>query len=239
MPITTTAIIEDLFTKTYPQVAVLVVGDGTGEGDALRTALGLHYIPAVGAWLGATAYANVHESTGWVGKFNLSDGAELESIRLATGDLYTNTLDATLVELHDKGYTFLQKRVGRAGSFFNDNRTATDSTSDYSSISNNRTIQKAIRGVYDALLDELSSPVDIDPTNGQLSVGYIEYLKSEAEAFLLQMESDGELSGFSVTIDPNQDVLSSSEIKISIKIVPKGIARNILVTMGFALQISN
>ena len=61
----------------------------------------------------------------------------------------------------------------------------------------------------------------------------------EAEAFLLQMESDGELSGFSVTIDPNQDVLSSSEIKISIKIVPKGIARNILVTMGFALQISN
>lgn len=222
MPITTTAIIEDLFTKTYPQVAVLVVGDGTGEGDALRTALGLHYIPTVGAWLGATAYANVHESTGWVGKFNLSDGAELESIRLATGDLYTNTLDATLVD-----------------SFFNDNRTATDSTSDYSSISNNRTIQKAIRGVYDALLDELSSPVDIDPTNGQLSVGYIEYLKSEAEAFLLQMESDGELSGFSVTIDPNQDVLSSSEIKISIKIVPKGIARNILVTMGFALQISN
>lgn len=229
--------LDDLYTKTFPKVDVLVVGDGGAGGEKIRQSLGVVCLPSVGTWLGATALANVHESTAWVDKFNLSDGAELEKVRLATGKLLEDTLVATQDELHDKGYTFIQKHTGRAGSYFNDNRTATSATSDYSSISNNRTIQKAIRGIRAALLGELSSPVEIDPENGQLSIAFIEDFKSKGEAPLFLMQADGELSGYELTIDPTQNVLATSTITVGVKLVPFGVARNILVNIGFATNI--
>lgn len=51
------------------------------------------------------------------------------------------------------------------------------------------------------------------------------------------MQRDGELSAFSVTINPAQNVLSTSTLYISVSIVPKGVARNIVVNVGFTLSI--
>lgn len=236
-PTLNTASIDDLFTKTYPQVAILAAGDGEAEGEQLRLSYGLHYIASVGALLGATALAKVNESTAWVGKFNLSNGVELESPRLATGVLLKDTLTATLDELHDKGWTYLRKHTGKAGTYFNDNYTATDQTSDYSTINNNRTIQKAVRVVRAALLDEVSAPVEVDPDTGKLANGYVEYLKSLGDAPLDTMDADGETSGSAVNIDPNQDVLSTSNVQVGIEVVPFGVSRNLIVNIGLAANL--
>jgi hypothetical protein len=231
------ASIDDLFTNTFPQVAVLAAGDGGGEGEQLRQSYGLHYIASVGALLGATAFAKVNESTAWVRKFNLSDGVELESPRLATGVLLKDTLTATLDELHDKGWTYLRKHTGKAGTYFNDNYTATDQTSDYSTINNNRTIQKAIRVVRTVLLDELSAPVEVDPDTGQLANGYVEYLKSLGETPLDTMETAEEASGSAVNINPNQNVLATSNVQVGIEVVPYGVSRNLIVNIGLAANL--
>jgi hypothetical protein len=47
------------------------------------------------------------------------------------------------------------------------------------------------------------------------------------------MVRDGEASAIGVTIDPNQNVASTSELTITINIVPVGVARNIVVNIGF------
>jgi hypothetical protein len=80
----------------------------------------------------------------------------------------------------------------------------------------------------------------IDATTGNLSIGYIEFLKTLAEEPLSKMEKAGELSknGYSVEIDPTQNFLQTSELFVTIKLVPKGVSRNITVNLGFALRIA-
>ena len=52
------------------------------------------------------------------------------------------------------------------------------------------------------------------------------------------MQRRGEVSSFQTLIDPEQDVLSTSKLAITIKIVPVGVARNIVVNIGFAVNLS-
>lgn len=59
-------------------------------------------------------------------------------------------------------------------------------------------------------------------------------MKNEGNRFLEQMERDGELSGCSVEIDSNQNVLATSTIKVVIQNVPMGVSRNISIEMGYA-----
>ena len=51
------------------------------------------------------------------------------------------------------------------------------------------------------------------------------------------MVRDGELSAFDVLIDPNQPVLSTGKLIITIKLVPIGIANDITIYVGFTNKI--
>jgi len=51
------------------------------------------------------------------------------------------------------------------------------------------------------------------------------------------MERDDELSAFGVTIDPLQNVLSTSKLEITISIVPIASADNIEVNIGFTTSL--
>jgi hypothetical protein len=223
-------------TQTAPNVAVLVAGSGSGRAPALATALGRPYVPAVGACLGALAAASVHENIGWVERFNMSDGAELETIRLADG---TNTPTYSMLDgLNTKKYLVLRKHIGRAGTYFNDSFTATIATSDYSNLEANRTMNKAKREVRVELLPDLNSPLTVDAVTGFLAKSTIGYFEAKCERALARMQGAGEISGFDVYINPDQDVLATSQLNISVKIVPRGVARNILVKIGFAVSVA-
>ena len=54
---------------------------------------------------------------------------------------------------------------------------------------------------------------------------------------LIQMQSANEISGFNVNINPNQNVLSTGILNVTVELVPVGVARNIIITIGFALHV--
>ena len=127
--------------------------------------------------------------------------------------------------------------VGDADNYFNDSHTLDVLTSDYAYIENNRTIDKAIRGIRRNLLPYLSSPLDVDASTGKLDNGTVKFLEATAGDALTDMEKAGELSGYSVGIDADQNVLATSEVEIVIKNVPKGVMRKVKVKIGFTTNI--
>lgn len=224
-------------------VSVVFSEDGGATGAALAVSEG-YSITTLGHTLGTVSLSKVHENIGWVGKFNASDGTELETLNFATGETLLAQSSATLTSLATAGYIFLEKKVGKTGSFYRDSPTATLATSDYAYVENKRTIDKATRGIYSNVLDLVNSPLYVDADTGKLSEATIALFRNETLQPLETMAANGEIStGASgelpedtVTIDPDQNVLSTSTINIVVKIRPVGVARTIAVTIGFTIN---
>jgi hypothetical protein len=233
--------LSDCAALTAPYVVPCIGQDGAALGAFLYATTGKS-VTTLGATLGALAYASVAEDIAWVQKFNMSDGNELDVPAMANGQLVRDLSDGLLGNIQDKAYNFLRTFVGVPGSYFNEDRTATTVQSDYAYASNVRTIQKAMRGVYSGLIPALNSPITLN-SDGTLSDVSVAYLTTLAEKNLFQMVRDSELSGsvdqpgFSVEINTAQNVLSTGKIVISVSLVPIGVARNIVVNIGFNVSI--
>lgn len=230
---TNIATLPDLAVLTSNKVSVVIGQDASNLGSKLYASTGKS-VTTLGATLGTLALANVQEDIAWVGKFNLSNGTELESIAFANGQKFTDiSITLTLLDAIDlKRYIFLRKFPNKAGSYFNDSHTAIAQNSDYAFIENNRVIDKAIRGVYASLIDSLNSPLLLT-SDGKLANSTVVSLEGLAKVNTDQMVRDGEVSAVGVTINPNQNVASTSLITVTINIVPIGVARNITVNIGF------
>ncbi len=223
----------DLSIRNANKVSVLISQDGAGLGYSLYKAKGKS-ITTLGATLGAIAKANVQEDIAWVGKFDQSNGVELESIAFANGVNFNDaSVSAGLLDATDlKRYIFLRKFPNLAGSYYNDSHTAISQGSDYAFIESNRVIDKAIRGVYQSLLPSLNSPLLLN-ADGTLANSTIAYLESQAVVITDNMVRSGEASAIAVSIDPVQNVASSSKVVVAINLIPIGVARNIIVNIGF------
>lgn len=231
-----------LHSNDNPNVSVLCSGDGSGAGNALATLLTLKYIPAGGAVLGCLSKAAVHENIGWVRKFPLTyraGGVEnYQKALLCDGKYIPGDVSPSQLEtLSDKGYIFMRTIEGVAGVYVNDTHTACDEISDYRYIENVRTIHKAKRGIRAALLPDLNSPIEVS-SDGQLSADTVAYFTNQTSRPLNLMLNAGEISAFEVLIDPDQDVLTTSVLRIEVKIVPRGTARTIKVSIGYAVSVS-
>ena len=228
----------DLRALSNKNVSVVIGEDGANEGKALADSES-YSITCIGATLGTIALAEVFRNIGHVGRFNQVDGAEFEVPAIALGTTTTLVKDqstSSLDSLHDKGYIFLKKFVGYSGTFYNDSACTIATTSDYAYIENNRTMDKAVRGIRNFLLPFQNAPLYVNE-NGTLTEDVIALYKNETERALEQMERDGEISAFSVTINPEQNVLTTSKISISVKVVPVGVAREIEINIGFAVNV--
>jgi len=227
----------DLRALTDSLVSVVIGEDGGAEGAALAVSTSAS-VTTLGATLGAVSLANVNESIAWIQKFNLSNGTELEIAAFANGDLVKSKATSFLDALNDKGYIFLRKftKSGLTGTFHNDSPTAIAVTSDFAFIENNRTIDKASRGIRKFVLPELNSPLIVN-ADGSLFEETVAVFTSLTSRALEEMERNQEISAFEVTIDPSQNVLSTSTLKVTVKIVPVGVARAIEFTIGYALNI--
>lgn len=233
----TVSTLPDLRAQDAKNVSVVIGTDGAGKGASL--AVDSSTKPSIiGLALGAVSIAKVNENIGWVGRFNVTKNIinEFDVPALMTGELYKNVPPNTLDALNNKGYIFLVKHVGIAGTYFNDTHTAKSIASDYAFIENNRTIDKAVRGVRTKMLPDLNAPLYVN-TDGTLTEDTVASYRNSALRALEQMERDGEISDKDVIINPAQDVLSSSKVIVTIKIVPVGVARNIVVNIGFAVKI--
>lgn len=211
-----------------------VIGQaGSSTGAALYTDEGntdKASVSGLGVVLGLVSLAGVHEAISWIEKFP----AGVDVPAFGDGTLL-NTLDRTIIEALDKSrYLFFVTYAGLSGSYMNDSHTMDAPTSDYAYIENVRTMDKAVRGIRTYLLPKLGGNVYIDKSTGKLQTHSVEYLQTVANKQLEDMEKAGELSGYIVEIDPDQNVLATSEIEFVIRPVGVGVVRRFKIKIGFA-----
>lgn len=201
----------------------------------------------LGAVMGAIARANVQESIAWVRQFNLFTD-DFQDIEFGFGDInldeaeenfislnrYESLSPVLLDDLDEKGYIFPIRYSGRTNGIYI-SKDQTCSTGDYRTIARNRTINKSRRAVRAALLPYVNSPLLVNPTTGYLAPAKITAFRTLVGEILAKMEADQEISGYAVTIDPNQNVLVNDTLKISYVLVPVGVATRILVEEGLSL----
>jgi len=240
----TLATLADLRALDSERMSVCIGMDKGGTGGGLFISEG-YSVAALGATLAAKAFGETHENIGWVGKFDMSSGSELNTIQFATGEDFESQQQTDLDDLTAIGYIFFKKVVGSTGTFFDDAPTCTVATSDFAYWENQEVIDKAIRETYIAVLPLVNSPLYVATDTGSLSEATIEVFKTAAfgaldrlaQAGNISTKESGELDQNSVIIDPNQDVLGTSEIVLTIQLVPVGVARTITVNIGFTTKI--
>lgn len=209
-------------------VSVLIGADlGDERARAIFGTFGSY--PGIGGLaLGLLSAAGVHESIGWVKKFPTG----ITTPGFVTGEAYTALNNALIEELDAAGYIFPVTYPGVAGVYLNDSHVMTAPTDDYAYIENVRTMDKAVRGIRAALTPELGGNIYIDASTGKMQPYTVEHLKTVAGRTLENMEKAGELSGYAVEIDPEQNVLATSTVDIKIKKVDVGVMRNIRLSIG-------
>lgn len=219
------------------RVSVVISQAGSGTGTELYTHADnkatKSSVSSIGVMLGLLSAAAVHQSISWVKQF--PTGITVPAF--GDGTLLRN-LDSALIEQLDAArYLFLVTHVGQAGSYVNDSHTMDSATSDYAMIESVRTMDKAVRGIRTYLIPELGGNVYIDPDTGKMQPYSVSHLETTANKALEDMEKAGELSGYKVEIDPEQDVLSTSTVEIVVKQVAVGVMRKIKVKIGFAKSV--
>jgi hypothetical protein len=207
-----------------PHVAVVLGQDNTVATAAAHAAK----YASVGIALGCAAAVPVQRNIGRVKngpvkvvRASLSNGALMSTI----SDVNQNTLDTN-------GYVFFRQHVGLAGFYFNDDHTAAPVTNDYAQFTYSRTVNKAVRIAYTTYVNELLDEVLVDATTGKLSTAVIKHYQGILESAILSNMID-EISGVTVAVDANQNVLSTGQVKVVLSIVPVGTVRKIQVTIGF------
>ena len=216
---------KDLHKEAYNRVGVLI-------GDTVKASEGA----AVGLMAGRLATLPVQRNIARV-----KNGA-LKPIAMFLGEKPVEENASAVSDLYDAGYITPRKYVGKTGYFFTDDRLACEQTDDYAHITARRTIDKAYRIAYTALLDLMMDELAVND-DGTLRHGIIMAWQQMMEnAVNRAMTAAGELSadengaGCKAYIDPKQDVLSTSKIELVLKVRPFGYARYVDVKLGFQVE---
>lgn len=216
--------LRDLRTYNYRKVSILLASTKAGKKSA-----------AIGLALGRQAIIPVQRNIGRVdsGALNIASGF------LTDGTVLKKFSEAMLNTIHDKGYILFRQFVGRSGIYFNDDSTATTETDDFKTLSNNRTIHKALIVAYQTYVDEINKEIDIT-SEGKINPTQIGYLQQRiSNGFRVAMLEQGNISGFEIFIDPNQDVLVTDKIIIKGSVIPVGKTKKIEFSLGFKNPASN
>lgn len=219
---TGSADLTDLTTLEYDRCCVVAGDTEAGTKGA-----------CVGTLLGRVASIGVQVNIGRV-----KDGA-LEPTAMWLGDKKIDESQSAVSAVHGKGYMVPRKHVGRSGYYWADDPMATKETEDYAHLANRRVIDKAYRIAYDTLLDLLLDDVECN-TDGTLQTAVAKSWQQTVEnAINRQMTASGELStdedgsGVEVYVDETQNVIATSKVNVTVKVQPKGYARQVDVKLGF------
>lgn len=196
---------------------------------------------AMGTFAGRVAGTSVQRNIGRVADGPLAPDVMYigaASVEEASGDLD---------DVYDKGYIIPRTYMGRTGIWWADDRMACSAGDDYAHLTARRTIDKAVRIAYDTMLDTLLSEIEVN-ADGSMQNAVVKSLQAGVEnAIDAQMTANGELStldesagksegtGCSCYIDPDQNVVSTSAVKMTLKVHPFGYFRDITIDLGFLL----
>ena len=215
--------LKDLKTYSYYRAAIVIGSRESGSANQ-----------AVGLVAGRIASGSVDRNIGRV-----ADGA-LNVLALFAGDTAIELADTETI--HDLSYITFRTFTGIAGYFIANDLMATRETDDYNHLTAVRTIDKAARIAYAALVQQLLDKVRVRSDGTMLQPVIVSWQQVLENAIASNMTAVGELSGdggdngVKVYIDPAQDVLATGTINVELRIRPFGYARYIKVLLGFTVN---
>lgn len=123
---------------------------------------------------------------------------------------------------------------GADGFYWNDSPTCVDATDDFAYIEDGRVIDKVFRITNEVFVQELKDNIDIDPETGQMPSSQLKYFEGIVEdAINAQMTATEEITSVEAIVDVQQNVLATGKIMIQVKVVPRGMAREFEIEIGF------
>lgn len=186
---------------------------------------------------GRLARNQVHRSIAAV-----RDGA-IYATELYHGDSLIDNLYAE--PKHNKGLITARVYVGKSGFYFSDDLMAMAATDDYALIPRRRTIDKAYRIAYKTLVDYLGAQLPVTKA-GTIPVATCKDIETTVErAIYADMTVNGNLgtdssdsddTGVTCFINPEQDVVRTSKLEVTLKVRPYGYIKDIEVALGFSTE---
>lgn len=204
-------------TAANNRVAVLIGDVASGNGAAIGILLGRLIAIPVQRKVSRVKDGAISSTTAFIGT--------------TSADQYTSTSTIT-----GKGFISFQSISGKSGFFFTGDPTCTNpSTDDYHTISNGRVIDKAQILVYGDYVNEVDDEVPVN-ADGTIDAGWAKAQEqSGVNVLKLNMQANGNISPDvdpQVYIDPSQNVLSTNQVNVIIKLTPNGYASTISITLG-------
>lgn len=230
------------FTKHAPFRAIIGAGDFNGTASDLTAQTGNSVNRAallIGDTVASSKTACVGLALGRLAKVPVQRKiSRVKDGRLQASVMYIGAADAAVYQdaetIHDKFFITLRTFPQKTGYFFTGDRTCTSSTDDYNMLARGRVIDKAHRIAYLTFLEEVDDEVPVDSETGKLAAGYCKTLEQKIiNQINLAMTANGEVSGVSCFIDPDQNVLSTNQVKVNLGVTPVGYASEIVVNLGF------
>ncbi len=163
--------------------------------------------------------------------------------RVRTGSLATtkayvgnNTVEAAdgdLAVIAGRGYITFTTYPNVSGYFFSGDPMCTATTDDYCMLARGRVIDKAHILAYTTFVQEVDDEVPVN-ADGTLDAGFCKWLEQQiVNQVNNTMTANKEISNVGCFIDPEQNILSTNELRVVLRITPVGYATNIEISLGF------
>ena len=203
---------------SYNRVCVVMSSDGKfGESSS--------YSAAIGQVLGRADKIAVNQNIGRV-----RDGAIAAKGYLTDGKTPEEHFSVWNI-LDEAGYIFYRTFIGKNGYYLNGDATATATSDDYCFLANGRVIDKASIIANQTYVDEILETIEVVADSGEIPTPLCKsYEASIVRAVTTKMA--GEISSFSAYVNPKQNILSTRQMDVECNIVPKGVLRNINVSLS-------
>ena len=133
--------------------------------------------------------------------------------------------------LHDAGYIFYRSFPTKNGCYLNDDSMSAPITDDYSNLNLGRIIDKANVIIYSVYIEEILDELAVDE-KGRIPEGACRSYEGMIRQ-AIGNEMGRQISGFRAFVDPDQNPLSTSILRISAEITPKATLRKINVDLSY------
>jgi hypothetical protein len=132
-----------------------------------------------------------------------------------------------------KGFITFITYPNVSGYFFSGDPMCTATTDDYCMLARGRVIDKAHALAYATFVQEVDDEVPVN-ADGTLDAGFCKWLSQQiVNQVNNTMTANKEISSVSCFIDPAQNILSTNQLIVILRITPVGYATNIEISIGF------
>lgn len=207
---------------------------------------------AAGTYLGQMLLLSVHQKPSWR-TYPINGGGRWATLGDINGDSVEDLTQAEIDAFDTQGITLITRTLRLTAAFIGNSRTAIRTADDYAIVTHGRVIDKAAILAYDGLVLNLDGPVYVDPDTGYLSPETVAKFQRDAYNAInggmvigktgnaVEVSVDtatGSLPRNAVYIDPEQDLLTTENLVVEIRIVPVGSSKTITINIGLTASVA-